>query len=849
MEPVLAKIPYDATPEQFDEMRQDEKGPSREDGVMLIDKMTEFRRTSEAIYQANMTRLDSARAVLGDASGFEYISLFDIADMLLPGTLKTGQEFPAPALYAVHTALSRSEIGFNPMSPSADCHRRDHLFEVLPQSHAQTIARVAAWVGEYTDLSAKKLRPLKPGELEEIPLGRFIRQARDAVAHSRRSREWTPHGILKPSAGVTLPRVDWSPVSKEVIAFLEWWASYNLFDAGSRFHSYGALILRSLDLYREAALDQSTAWTFLQEIGVISPWEVPSRYKVRFPGSTIDRGGGISRSIPDDLEKSMRCDIAEGARKPVEGATVFCIDAPSTVIIDDGVSLERTSRPDEFWIHVHVADPASVIRPDSELAKFMELIPENIYLPGHFQAMLPPEVGQVGQDGQDGQDGAANSTSAAAGLVQRFSLQPGAPALTFSAKVNRAGDMLAYQVEPSTLRSVTYLDPEDVSSFCGEPPPPPVDGSYSFSVGTPPDETVAGTGAKRRRPMTRTRDLDEPSRADLLTLHGLCEAIRQKRLSRGAWPYFFPRPSVSVSFHEATPEGGACLGAAAALPPDPYIEVGAESSNGCSVVANAMVLAGQVAARWCWTRGIPIPYRRDSHSADDKLRQAALEYATRELYPLIRKGIEPSAGQRQALALLTGGIQISLEPGPYLLLGLDMYAKVTSPLRRFSDLLVHWQMHAALAHERRTAHAPSSDPAAAAAADSLDEVLPFSAAALGDSLPLLHTREKMARTVARGTVDWMLMALVRAWRFEGKAPRSLRFVVGSRWRQGLLGRLDMLGLDAIMDLAGLDGCRLIRDVQVGDEFEVHLADVNVHSQQILVKAIRYLGAARRPEAA
>ncbi|KAG5999909.1 hypothetical protein E4U43_001800 [Claviceps pusilla] len=825
--PVLAKIPQNATPEDFDELRRLERGPSREDGVALINKMTEFRLSSEAIYQEHMNKLDGARSLLSDPTSAKYLSLFEIADVLLPATLKGDRGFSPPALYAVHTALYRNEIGFNPLSPSADCHRRDHLFEVFPSKHTDVITKIATWVRQYADMSAKKMRPLKLNELDDIALGRFILQAREAVLRSRQTREWTPHGILKTGPSVTLPKVDWSPSSRDVITFLEWWASYDLFDAGSRYHSYGALILRWLRLYEDTPLDQSTAWTLLQEIGVIAPWEIPSRYRVRFPGTTIDRGGGITRTVvPNQLKTSTRPDIAEAARTPSKGSAVFCIDAPSTTLIDDGISLERTDQPNECWIHVHVADPASAIEPESELRRFMELIPENIYLPGHFQAMLPSGLGQ---------DKPADCTSEA--LIKHHSLRPGAPALTFSALVNESGDILDYQIAPSTLGDVTYLDPEDVSAFCGEdipltptPTPATTETSYSFHVGTPPDNSVAAP----ERPMTSTQALDESSKADILTLSRLAQAIKQKRLAKGAWPYFFPRPSVQVLFHEVIPEAEAAEGAALLFPPDPYIKVGHESSSGCSVVSSTMVLAGEVAARWCSDRGIPIPYRKDSKLTADNLN-AAFDYATRVIYPLIRQGIPPSASHRRELTRLTGGIRLSTEPGPYFLLGLDMYTKATSPLRRFGDLLVHWQIHAALAHERKTHRKIDSS------VDDVENILPFNKTSLRETLPLLDMREKMGRTVARGVLDWILIALVRAWRFEDKAPRTLRFTVASQWRQGLLGSLDMFDLNAVMDISGLNGCRLVKDVQVGDEFEVELADVNVHSRRILVKALRYIG--------
>lgn len=808
MEPVLAKIPRDATPDVFDDLRNNDKGPSRKDGVGLLVKMTRFRAQSEAVYQANLSNLETARKLLSQSDRPKHLSLLEIADILLLASLKTDAGFSAPALHAVHTALDRSETGFSRLSSSGDCHRPDHLVEVFPQEWDDVVARVVAMVRLYTNSRLDS-------DLYGLGFCTFLREAREAVVQSRRKREWTSHGMLK-SSPVDVDNPHWSPSSRDVISFLEWWASYDLFDAGSRFHAYGPLILRALELYGDADLDQRTAWTFLQEITHIAPWEVPSRYKVRLPGVRITRGGGLSRASPGRLKESLRPDVAAGAREPRTGERVFCIDGPTTIIVDDGISLQPSDKPGEYWIHVHTADPASAIKPDSDLCRFLELIPETVYLPGHFQPMIPLELGE--------RDWADYKSE---GVAKQFSLAAGTPALTFSAKVNDAGHLLDYRIEPSRLADVVYLDPDDVSRFCNEPPAPRLAG-YSFTVGTPPE---SGPYVPRRA-VVAVKDLDEPGQNDLRTLYRLGQAIKQRRLSRGAWPYFFPKPAVSVSFHKGSRELRE-LGFVRVLPADPYVEVGNESSMGCAIVAVCMVLAGEVAARWCSSRGISIPFRRDSklgHNAD-----AAFAYATKEIYPLIKRGVEPTLKQRQELAKQTGGIETASEPGPYFLLGLDMYAKATSPLRRFADLVVHWQIHAALAHEREMGR--RLDPSV----DALDDMLPFTVAELSKMLPLLQMREKMARAMSRGILDWIVMALVRAWRFEGQALPPICFTVESRWGQGLLGRIDLFGLDAALDVDGLHGLRLLKDTQIGDQFEVELADMNVYSRHVLVKAKRFLG--------
>jgi exoribonuclease R len=367
------------------------------------------------------------------------------------------------------------------------------------------------------------------------------------------------------------------------------------------------------------------------------------------------------------------------------------------------------------------------------------------------------------------------------------------------------------------------LDPEDVSQFCNDPPPP-VTSDQTLVVGQLPDKA----DDRPNRPMLSAKDLDDKSKEDLLTLHRLAGAIREKRLQKGAWPIFIGGTSVTVKIGDVPLEHEEDT---VVLPADPYIKVSHDTFNGASVVGNTMVLAGEIAARWCSDRKIPVPYRRDAHSKKNMSR--LLDYATKELYPLVYKGISPSAGQRQELSRMTGGVELSTEPGPYFMLGLDMYTKATSPLRRFSDLIVHWQIHAALAHEREIKRSIDAE------VDDLNDILPFTNETLPNTLSLLRMREKMARTVSRGTKEWMLMALVRAWKFEKTAPKQLGFTVDARWKQGASGRIDLFDLPANLTIDGIDGLVLVKNIKVGDKFDVELADVNVHSRQIFVKALKH----------
>ncbi|WP_295882699.1 RNB domain-containing ribonuclease [uncultured Thiohalocapsa sp.] len=98
-----------------------------------------------------------------------------------------------------------------------------------------------------------------------------------------------------------------------------------------------------------------------------------------------------------------------------------------------------------------------------------------------------------------------------------------------------------------------------------------------------------------------------------------------------------------------------------------------------AMVTDLMLMAGEAAAAWCGERGITIPHA--TQPPPDSIQQPegmAAMYA-------YRRQFKPS--------------RTSIEPGPHYGLGLDAYARATSPLRRYADLLVHQQIRAVLRGE------------------------------------------------------------------------------------------------------------------------------------------------------
>lgn len=100
-----------------------------------------------------------------------------------------------------------------------------------------------------------------------------------------------------------------------------------------------------------------------------------------------------------------------------------------------------------------------------------------------------------------------------------------------------------------------------------------------------------------------------------------------------------------------------------------------------TLVADAMLLAGEGVARFCLEREIPIPFASQAPSegaavAAPQVEGVAAMYARRRTFRPTR---------------------LVSSPEPHAGLGLPLYTRATSPLRRYSDLLVHQQLRAWLA--------------------------------------------------------------------------------------------------------------------------------------------------------
>lgn len=942
-------------------------GPTREAGAALLKKMADFAEQAAGIHMAHAGVLDNAFDVLqhqeesSDSSPQKrktYMTLDELASVLLrrQGYKKLGprgqhnnhrhhfplrnlrgsgsgaegkDEFTAPAMYAVYRSIIANDLAFRPLTTTLGnvnetddatsaaaiaageklhSHSRSCLFSIAPQEDIDTINDVDQVIRSFYEEPGRVQTGGRPNNaaLGNSRLGAFILKARKVIDRSRKIRPWSSYGMLRTFSSeqqehnsIPSPVYEqWTTSDIAIFRFMHLWASSQRFSPSSRLHGTGSSILRALDRYTESQyLVMSTGWTFLQEVGWVTPWDIPARYKLGLPDIPPLRTGGLERSLelpplpnPSENPSPLSSDIFAGKRKDWGDLTAFCIDAPEAADIDDGVALERiTDCPDEFWVHAHVADPASCIRPGSPLAEQAARMPQTAYLPGHHVRMFPDDV-----------------------VRQQFSLGPGQPCLTFSARVNRQGAVLESKITPGRLGHVVFITPSQVSSIIADAEqqamrdsniaalaePSALDLPWttsSFSVGTPPGDKEIESASPAARHMTTADELTPDQKADLETLSSLATALRAVRLANGAMPLYWPRPSVDVSldntnvtvvnaFAQSVPTSASSLASSSITPTsllystgDPYIRIWYEgageaaaaaatsSAAGSRLVESIMRLAGELAANWCHERGIPVPFRGqpDAVRHVERLRELTRD----EIYPALVSGKRPDDASLRELRRLLGADDVTAVSVPHVTMGVARYTKATSPLRRYADLLVHWQVEGAILAEMK-----DNDSSAVAAEPSSTVGPPFTRSQMEhDILPLLRVRERALRTLDNqvGRDQWVLQAMVRAWLGEeaqvinradkngkasettSKTPFSNLHLTVSRidQRRGIVtGRLDWFERTAVMDVSSLnatapdgdnDGMQrlVLEDFQPGQVYPVALSHVDVHGNTVLVRRV------------
>jgi hypothetical protein len=216
-------------------------------------------------------------------------------------------------------------------------------------------------------------------------------------------------------------------------------------------------------------------------------------------------------------------------------------------------------------------------------------------------------------------------------LVERTTLREATTqkTLSFICKLDASGKLLDYQIVQGTLQNLVRMTYEQV------------------------DAVLAG-------------DSCDPIAITLRQLLGIAEVLQKVRLNDGALMIELPRPRVKLGVDRN----------------DIRVEREESPTKSQLLVSEAMILAGYVAGCFGKEENLALPFRY--HSIPDHVRQLFINLKTDVSY------LSPEflVKAYQAGPLIPRSFY-KLEPCPHNTLALSNYCRVTSPMRRYPDLLAH----------------------------------------------------------------------------------------------------------------------------------------------------------------
>ncbi|KAF5866725.1 hypothetical protein ETB97_009882 [Aspergillus alliaceus] len=770
--PLLPHFP-DAVAQLSMEMQSAiEGGVPRPTGAPLLQMINEFHEQVHEFYQANAYRLDHLHEIVADE---EKKLEFNLEDLTCKALGITQDQLDDRILFAVHRAVRRNSFLIENDRSSIFTN---HYF-VQPRRIATVLDTVITWVHEHQEYLIRAVTGNDVPNLKDHPMQQFIQKAQRLIRLSRKVRSPTILSCVGPTAQRYQPGQDGKPLvyrevlteqfsysDRMIIEYLQLWCIPPRRMTSGILRSAGSHIMRATGMYTSLDTNAGSAALFLQELGVIAPWENLRLLdqNLALPGHGIsghsDRMWADVQQACEKLNSEGITDKMEGIRTDFGDLPVYCVDDPGAQEIDDGVSLERIPGSDDtFWIRIHVANPSAFVKPDELIMEYAASRVQTLYAPERTYPMLPSTLTQ-----------------------EHFSLAPGRPTLTFSAKMNLQGEILDTNVVNGIVRNVIYITHDKLRGLfepeSQEPLEPLTVGGKFFSEPT-------------RNNLRET--LSSEDEESFHTLRKLMLAFREHRRRNGAmeWPSPMDTP-VSMTAGNASlkpynmqvTEGRYILG-------DPIIQLRPRNVDPHEVpdltkrnlISTLMNLACHISGKWCADRNIPVVFDGTFYHPE---------------YPKLTSSNMSEYGGKTWLQLAAPKGVSSSSPSHHAPLGLDTYVKSTSPLRRYTDVMAHYQIEAALFFEHE--HGRRFD------ATTDGSVLPFSREDVDNYISQSRWKRSRLRDVDVASKQfWACMLLFRAFYFgECRLPETFACLVhkpynatamvGSQFAQGHAGVITSLGV-------------------------------------------------------
>lgn len=341
-----------------------------------------------------------------------------------------------------------------------------------------------------------------------------------------------------------------------------------------------------------------------------------------------------AEQVPDQISAA---DLK--GRRDLRGQQIITIDGADAKDLDDAVTVERLDNG-HFQLGVHIADVSHYVREDSALDKEAFERGTSSYLTDRVIPMLPQRLSN--------------------GIC---SLHPKVDRLTLSCEmeINQQGNVVAYDIFPSVIRSVERMTYEAVNHILEE-----------------------------KHPQTRKQYQSlVPMLEEMAELHRILE---QKRRHRGAIDFDSDEAKIIVD------KDGKAID----------IEL-RERRVGERLIESFMLAANETVSEHYSKADLPILYRVHEQPDESKMKrflefittfgltaQASKDSITPKDLQGVMDRIKDEPYEAVISMLLLRSMQqarYDVDPIGHYGLGADYYSHFTSPIRRYPDLILHRLIH------------------------------------------------------------------------------------------------------------------------------------------------------------
>lgn len=588
------------------------------------------------------------------------------------------------AIFAVHKFLMNNPVHY---IAEPDCIT-SQKFRVVPLAHSKDLEQVEEWMR------------IKRGG----PLVEFADKARDVI-------DWNKEKLRSGFASAPSWRPakhQWNNNDRVILRLLINAMRLQRSTQSDPYVLPVSAILKKLDFESPILKDHELQMALIN-LGVLAPWQDLVAFQPQLdldlePEHTSDQAKEREELVQRGFEKIEQAatkpglgwkptqlgpedfypsDPLENVRHDFGDMKMYVIDNVNAKELDDGISIERIPlEPDNMWIHVHIADVAAVIPPGHVFAIDASKRHATTYLNPRSYPLFPTSL--------------INSPTHGMSLGSRR--EGGGPlrVLTFSCKVDADANILDYRIRAGLVRKVQIIDYDTVDRALG------LSSRARYPFGRSPSTADEGTPPLSEQEIQDFRDLlsfanvavlKRLESGNFLTDH----AKGDVELLDGSLLQDMPaRPMLQPSEFSGFPSMDYVVWRSR------DIDFGSRR-----IIAEAAKLACRVTSRFGLENDLPLLRRHGPpfipRSAKDL--RTLMEARTPDGY------VEPHTVAKYIA--FNRRTTYTLEPKGHFSLGIpegEGYVRATSPLRRYSDLMVHWQLHhALLGRAANTAKPPFSD--------------------------------------------------------------------------------------------------------------------------------------------